>query len=50
MQVSDRLVGLVERIEIVDALYGITKEEREVLDAIRGVHGLVREDLANEES
>jgi len=32
-----RLVALVERIEFVDALYGITPEERSVLDVIHGL-------------
>lgn len=41
---SNRFVGIVERLEVVDALYGITKEEREVLDVIHGVKDLAFED------
>jgi hypothetical protein len=37
---NERLVGIVERLEVIDALYGITEEEREVLDVIRGVKDL----------
>tara|TARA_Y100000310_G_C20536476_1_gene741115 strand:- start:517 stop:669 length:153 start_codon:yes stop_codon:yes gene_type:complete len=37
---TERLIGIVERLDMVDALYGITEEEREVLDVIRGVKDL----------
>jgi hypothetical protein len=40
---NERLVGIVERLEVIDALYGITEEEREVLDVIRGVKDLKTE-------
>ena len=45
---SERLVGIVERLEFIDALYGITKEEREVLDVIRGVKDLKLENEKEE--
>lgn len=32
-----RLVAFVERLESVDAFYGITPEERSVLDVIHGL-------------
>lgn len=41
-----RLVALIERLEVVDAFYGITPEERSVLDVI---HGLNDVDLEAEE-
>ena len=41
--ITSRLVGVVERIELVDKMYGISEEDRCVLDAIRGVRDLVRE-------
>lgn len=40
---GNRFVGIVERIEMIDALYGISEEEREVLDVIRGVKDLKTE-------
>lgn len=38
-----RVVALVEKLEAVDSLYGITPEERNVLDVLHGVS-----DFANE--
>lgn len=32
------VIGLVESVELVDKLYGITKEEREVLDALHSAY------------
>lgn len=43
MPTSERLVGIVESLELVDSFYGITREEREVLDVIRGVKDLTAE-------
>jgi hypothetical protein len=40
---SERLIGIVERLDVIDTLYGITEEEREVLDVIRGVKDLKTE-------
>ena len=38
MNVPAKVIGLVESIELVDKLYGITREEREVLDAMHSVY------------
>ncbi len=46
---GERLVGIVERIDLVDTLYGITKEEREVLDVIRGIKDLKVEGESEED-
>jgi len=34
---NGRFIALVERLETVDAFYGITPEERNVLDVIHGI-------------
>mgnify|MGYP001587933749 CR=1 FL=1 len=39
-----RVVALVERLEAIDAFYGITPEERSVLDVIRGVNDFEEEE------
>ncbi len=38
-----RVVALVEKLEAVDSFYGITPEERNVLDVIHGVSDLAEE-------
>lgn len=38
-----RVVALVEQLKNVDALYGITPEERNVLDVIHGITDIAEE-------
>ncbi|MEK6836409.1 MAG: hypothetical protein AABX94_01940 [Nanoarchaeota archaeon] len=38
------IIALVERLGAIDAFYGITPEERSVLNVIRGVSGFETED------
>lgn len=38
-----RVVALVEKLEAVDSFYGITPEERNVLDVIHGVSDFAEE-------
>ncbi|MEK6909008.1 MAG: hypothetical protein AABX23_03075 [Nanoarchaeota archaeon] len=38
-----RVVAIVEKLEVVDSFYGITPEERNVLDVIHGVAGIAEE-------
>jgi|GEM_PF-5827081 len=38
-----RVVALVEKLEVVDSFYGITPEERNVLDVIHGVSDFTEE-------
>ena len=40
---DDRVVAVVEQLKVVDAIYGITPEEREVLDVIHGVADIAEE-------
>lgn len=39
-----RVIALVERLEAIDSFYGITPEERDVLDVIRGINDIQEED------
>ena len=39
-----RVVALIERLEVIDSFYGITPEERNVLDVIRGVNDVASQD------
>jgi len=38
-----RVIAIVERLEAVDAFYGITPEERNVLDVIHGIKDIAEE-------
>jgi hypothetical protein len=39
-----RVVAMVERLEAVDSFYGITPEERNVLDVLHGVSGFASDE------
>ena len=41
---AQRMVALVESLEFVDALYGITAEERRVLNVLHGIKDFAEED------
>ena len=39
-----RMVAVVEQLSMVDAFYGITPEERSVLDVIQGISDIAEEE------
>ncbi len=39
-----RIVAMIERLDVIDAFYGITPEERNVLNVIRNANDLHEED------
>lgn len=41
------MVAVVEQLSVIDAFYGITPEEREILDVIHGVTDIAEEKEEN---